>query len=241
MKLIWTYSSKLNRSNKIDNHQMLSLFKHSIECGKQFHSTCVYTDVESKSFFEDIVDEVKVLPDDFDYYFMDDIKFYVIMHENNPFTLIDGDLFLKEALPTLTTKVGMEIYVRNVDNTDYLYYNKILKKNNVYNIIPYWETLNGYYNLGLISIFESDLFNEFYTDYNKLKEFYKTKIENIHLNRFDERVEISLCTHFFTLYCSYKNIDVDTYDTKLKYQHLAGPNDSDKLMHIFKDSKKTLI
>jgi len=241
MKLIWTYSSKLNRSNKIDNHQMLSLFKHSIECGKQFHSTCVYTDVESKSFFEDIVDEVKVLPDDFDYYFMDDIKFYVIVNETKPFTLIDGDLFLKEALPILTTKVGMEIYVNYIENNDYLHYNKILEKNNVYDIIPYWKPLNGYYNLGLISILESDLFDEFYTDYNKLKEFYKTKIENIHLNRFDSRVEISLCTYFFTLYCDYKNIEIDTYDTKLKYEHLAGPYENHKLLYIFKDVKKSLI
>jgi hypothetical protein len=57
----------------------------------------VYTDKNSKDFFEGLVDDVIVLPNDFDYYFLDDIKFYVMVNEIEPFTLIDGDLFLYQA------------------------------------------------------------------------------------------------------------------------------------------------
>jgi hypothetical protein len=241
MKLIWTYSSKLNRSKNIDNSQMLSLYKNSIECGKQFHSTCVYTDEESKSFFENIVDEVAILPIDFDYYFLDDIKFYVFSVESDPFTLIDGDLFLKESIPNTSTEISMETYVDYLFNNDYIRYNKILQQNGVSEIIPYWYPLNGYYKLGLVTINDTKSFKEFYSDYNKLKDFYKNKIENIFLNRFDERVEISLCTYFLTLYCHYKNIQIETYDKLIKFEHLAGPTEKEKLSYIYKHMMKTLI
>jgi hypothetical protein len=41
MKLIWTYSSKLNRSKQIKDDDILLLYKTSIELGKQNHFTRV--------------------------------------------------------------------------------------------------------------------------------------------------------------------------------------------------------
>ena len=67
MKLIWTYSPKLNRSKNISDDDMLKLFYHSIECGSKFHSTCVYTDTPDK--FIGKVDEIITLSPDFEIYF----------------------------------------------------------------------------------------------------------------------------------------------------------------------------
>ena len=78
MKLIWTYSSKLNRSSQIKNEDMLSLYKTSIEYGSKYHFTRVYTDESSKDFFEGLVDNVVVLPNEFDYYFFNSNRFDAI-------------------------------------------------------------------------------------------------------------------------------------------------------------------
>jgi len=241
MKLIWTYSSKLNRSKQIKDEDILSLYKTSIELGKQNHFTRVYTDKSSKDFFEGLVDEVVVLPDDFEYYFLDDIKFYVMVNETEPFTLIDGDLFLYQALPPIKTDIGVEVVSKHRKGIFYEKYNKILESNNVKNIIPYWESKLGYYNLGLITINDNRFVNDFYIEYNKLKQFYKENIEGVYFNRVDECVEMSLCTYFFTMYCIVNNITYTSYYETTDMEHLCGPTEKYKLEHILKHKQKILI
>ena len=94
----------------------------------------------------------------------------------------------------------------------------------------------GYYNLGLIQVnnFQHD---GFIKDYNKLKEFYKNKIEGIYFNRMDECVEISLCTYFFTLFNIHKR-NKHKKLSKPSYIHLCGPSYDSKLKFI---NNKTLL
>jgi hypothetical protein len=241
MKLIWTYSSKLNRSKQIKDEDILSLYKTSIELGKQNHFTRAYIDKSSKDFFEGLVDEIVILPDDFEYYFLDDIKFYVMVNETEPFTLIDGDLFLYQALPPIKTDIGVEVVSKHRKDIFYEKYNKILESNNVKSIMPYWESKLGYYNLGLITINNNRFVNDFYIEYNKLKQFYKENIEGVYFNRVDECVEMSLCTYFFTMYCIVNNITYTSYYETTNMEHLSGPNERYKLEHILKYKQKTLI
>jgi len=241
MKLIWTYSSKLNRSKQIKDEDILLLYKTSIELGKKNHFTRAYTDKSSKDFFEGLVDEVIVLPDDFEYYFLDDIKFYVMVNETEPFTLIDGDLFLYQPLPPIKTDIGVEVVSKHCKGIFYEKYNKILESNNVKSIIPYWESKLGYYNLGLITINDNRFVNDFYTEYNKLKQFYKENIEGVYFNRVDECVEMSLCTYFFTMYCIVNNITYTSYYETTNMEHLSGPTEKYKLEHILKHKQKTII
>jgi hypothetical protein len=241
MKLIWTYSSKLNRSKQIKDEDILSLYKTSIELGKQYHFTRAYTDKSSKDFFEGLVDEVVVLPDDFEYYFLDDIKFFVMINETEPFTLIDGDLFLYQALPTIKTDIGVELFSKHHRGIFYDKYNKVLESNGVEKIIPYWKSKLGYYNLGLITINNNEFVKDFYYDYSKLKQFYKETIEGVYFNRESECVEMSLCTYFFTMYCIVNNITYTSYYESTNMKHLSGPNEKYKLEHILKHKRKTII
>jgi hypothetical protein len=241
MKLIWTYSSKLNRSSQIKDEDMLSLYKTSIEYGSKYHFTRVYTDKSSKDFFEGLVDDVVVLPDEFEYYFLDDIKFYVMMTETNPFTLIDGDLFLYQALPPLETDIGVELFSNHRKGIFYDKYNKVLESNGVEKIIPYWQSKLGYYNLGLITINDNRFVKDFYSEYNKLKQFYKENIEGVYFNRVDECVEMSLCTYFFTMYSMVNNITSTSYYKLVSLEHLCGPTEKYKLEQILKYKQKTII
>ena len=228
MKLIWTYSPKLNRSKNISDDDMLKLFYHSIECGKKFHPTCVYTDTPEK--FIGKVDEILQLPKDFEIYFLDDIKFYVIENELDNYTLIDGDLFIDSPIENVSPNIGVELYVPHKRGIYYEKYNKVLESEGVEDVIPYWKSSLGYFNLGLIQInnFKS---SEFISDYKKLKEFYKNKIEGIYFNRMDECVEISLCTYFFTLF-NLHNKNIYRQIRKDSYIHLSGPTDTSKIDFI---------
>ena len=228
MKLIWTYSPKLNRSNKISHDDMLKLFYHSIECGSKFHSTCVYTDTPEK--FIGKVDEIIELPSDFEIYFLDDIKFYVMENESSDYTLIDGDLFIDSPIKNVSPNIGTEVYISHRAGIHYEKYNRALESEGVIDIIPYWKSSLGYYNLGLIQINKFQ-HKEFIIDYKKLKQFYKDKIEGIYFNRKNECVEISLCTYFFTLFNMYK-MNNHTQLSKSSYIHLCGPGEDSKLKFI---------
>lgn len=210
---------------------MLKLFYHSIKCGTKFHPTCVYTDTPEKFYGK--VDEIIELPKDFEIYFLDDIKFYVIENEIDSFTLIDGDLFIDSPIDNVAPNIGIENYIPHSSKIYYEKYNKVLEKEGVKNIIPYWQSSLGYYNLGLIQMSEFQ-HQEFISDYDKLKTFYKDKIEGIYFNRKDECVEMSVCTYFFTLFNIHKG-NKHTKISKPSYIHLSGPSEEPKLEFIRKN------
>jgi len=238
MKLIWTYSPKLNRTKKVLDSDMLKIYYHSIECGSKFHKTCIYTDTPEK--FIGKVDEIIILPETFEIYFLDDIKFFVLQNEPSNYTLIDGDYFIYEPIDEVKEDIGVENYIPH--SLAYLHYgknNKILQKNKVKDVIKYWETSRGYFNLGLLQIqnFKS---TEFAEEYSNLKTFYKNKIEGIHLDRLKSTVEISLCQYLFTLFCFNRDITWIRIQ-KASHIHLHGPKTTDKENFLNSLRKKVLI
>jgi hypothetical protein len=101
MKLIWTYSEYLQKgpiNPKLPKEYIFEMYEHSINCAKQFYKTCVYTTEFGATFFKGKVDEIIIIPKDFDYVFLGDLKYYVFENETSPYTLIDGDLFLESPL-----------------------------------------------------------------------------------------------------------------------------------------------
>ena len=216
---------------------MLKLFYHSIECGKKFHKTCVYTDTPDK--FVGRVDEIIKLPSDFEIYFLDDIKFYVLEKELPGYTLIDGDLFIDSPIENVSPNVGIELYIPHKKGIHYEKYNSILVQEEVQKVIPYWKDSLGYYNLGLIQVSKFQ-HQQFVTEYSKLKHFYKEKIEGRYFKRKDECVEISLCTYFFTLFNKHMH-NIVAQISKPTYTHLCGPGEESKLNFIRSLEIKTMI
>jgi hypothetical protein len=160
----------------------------------------VYTD--TPDIFKGKVDEIVELPTNLELYFLDDIKFYVMQTEKSDYTLIDGDYFLNNKIEKIKTDVATEKYYKYDKVGEG--FNDIMLMNNVTDIIPYWKNDLGWYNLGLVQI-NNFQFDEFIEDYEKLKKFYKSKIEGIHLNRIDNCVEVSTCQYLFTLFNLNKN------------------------------------
>jgi hypothetical protein len=203
---------------------MLQLYFHSIKLGKKHHQTCVYTDTPEIFRGTWLIDEVKVIPGSFEFYFLDDIKFYVMEREVGDYTLIDGDYFLDRPLPQCTTTIGIEHIYQN-DHVGERF-NNILVEHGIKEIIPYWE--NGYdtYNLGLVQVNNFQL-DEFLEDYRKVKEFYKTKIDGKYLDRMKECIEISTCQYLFTMFNRYKGNTSTELRNKIDI-HLNGLNPKKK-------------
>jgi hypothetical protein len=206
---------------------MLQLYFHSIKLGKQYHKTCVYTDTPEIFWNTWWVDEVITIPKTFEMYFLDDIKFYVLQHETENYTLIDGDYFLHRPIQQCSTDIGTEhIYTEDKPSE---YFNQVLLDQGIQDIIPYWELGHGWYNLGLVQVNNFQI-REFMNEYEKVKEFYKEKIEGKYLNRMEHCVEVATCQYLFTLFNKHKG---NTY-SELKHEtdvHLYGLNQKKKFLN----------
>ena len=226
MKLIWTYSPKLNRFPSFSHLEMLQLYFHSIKLGKKHHRTCVYTDTPEIFWGTWMIDEVITIPKTFEMYFLDDIKFYVMERETGNYTLIDGDYFLDRPIHQCTTDIGTEhIYTDEPVSEGFI---QLLENLGVKDIIPYWETGHGFYNLGLIQINNFQM-KEFMNDYQKLKEWYRKEVDGKYLDRMKDCVEVATCQYLFTSFNKHKG---NTY-SELKHEsdvHLYGLNQKKKFI-----------
>jgi hypothetical protein len=226
MKLIWTYSSKLKREPVnyiITKNDILTLYTNSILNGKKFHKTCIYVSEEDSIFFKNLVDEIVILPENFDYYFLDDIKFYVIANEIEPYTLIDGDIFIEEKIPYLNVDIAFERNLKLDKLSYYTKYNTILEDNGLLEILSYWESNQDTFNIGLITIYNKIDFSKFISDYNKIKIWYKEIIEpKYNFLKNNVCIEMSMCTYFITQYIKHYNISYDYLNLNMKFKHYAG-------------------
>lgn len=226
MKLIWTYSPRLNRFPSFSHLEMLQLYFHSIKLGKKHHKTCVYTDTPEIFWNTWWIDEVITIPKTFEFYFLDDIKFYVMERETGNYTLIDGDYFVDRPIQQCTTDIGTEHTYHN-DLTSQ-YFNEILVNHGIQDIIPYWENGHGCYNFGLLQINNFQI-KEFMSEYQKVKEWYRKNIEGKYLNRMTECVEVATCQYLFTMFNKHKG---NTH-SELKHEsdiHLYGLNQKKKFI-----------
>jgi len=227
MKLIWTYSSSLRKnyiSDKVTEKLIIELYHKSIESAKRFHSTKVYTTEKDRHYFEGIVDELVLLPTDLDLYFMDDIKFYVLLNETNPYTLIDGDLILNEKLYLNNFTLGFEKIVP-YENSYYSKYNKILESAGIEEIVPFWKPNQYCFNIGLITVNSNIDFIDFYKIYSKLKLWYKSEIEpKFSFMKAGVCIEMSICTYLLSQFVFSKGFNYDIYEKYISFNHYSGTN-----------------
>lgn len=230
MKLIWTYSEYLKKgwNSILENEFILKLYEHSIECAKPFYQTCVYTTKSNYNFFKDKVDEVKLIPDDFDYVFLGDLKYHVIEIEKPPFILIDGDLFINGKLNIpVDSKFGVEFYINNQPDNNVLKFNNCFVQEGIRDIIPYWGSGNISYNLGLVYINTDQYIYEMCNDFKKIKKFYKEIIEpKYEFDKNNKQPSVSGAQYFFTSFLDSKGIKPYDFTSDNNFTHLIG---SDKL------------
>lgn len=222
MKLIWTYSEKLQKgkvNKSLQKKQIHQLYHKSIECGSKFYKTCIYTTVYGYEIFKGLVDEIVIVPETFNYTFLADLKFHVIEKEQSPFILIDGDLFIQSELKIDTNcDFAVEYEILPSQPRQYLIYNKYFIDNGIKNIIPYWKDYNPSYNLGLIYVNNKEYSKLLVKDYYKVKEFYN----NIILPNYDlDQPSVTGAQYFFNLFCTHHNLNVDFFKNHNAYTHLA--------------------
>lgn len=226
MKLIWTYSEHLKKGWNyiLENEFILKLYEYSIECAKPFYQTCVYTTKSNYDFFKDKVDEVKLIPDDFDYVFLGDLKYHVIEVEKPPFMLIDGDLFINKKLSIpIDSKFGVEFYVNNELGNDVFKFNKSFVEEGIRDIIPYWGSGNISYNLGLVYINTDEHIYEMCNDFKKIKKFYKEVIEpKYEFHKNGKQPSQSGAQYFYTSFLDSKGIKPYSIILDNTFTHLQG-------------------
>jgi hypothetical protein len=243
MKLIWTYSEHLKKgpnNSKLNDKFILDMYGHSIECGKKFYDkTCVYTTELNYDFFKDKVDEVKLIPNDFDYVFLGDLKYHVIETEKSPFMLIDGDLFLEEKLNIPSNcEIAVEMHINlTLKNTE-LKFNECFVNEGIKEIIPYWIDCDISYNLGLIYINTEKYVLDLCNDFKKVKTFYKEKIEpKYHFDKQNKQPSVSGVQYFFTMFLNKENVKPYLIKSGNVFTHLSG----DKKFKFKLNNEKKLI
>lgn len=243
MKLIWTFSEKLKGgkvNSKLSIEQIFQLYKYSIECASNFYTTCVYTTKLGEKFFKGLVDEIKIIPEDFDYTFLADIKYYVIQNETPSYILIDGDLFIESELKISTDcDFGFEYEIDYDEDKAYAQFNKIFIREGIKDIIPYWKDDVSSFNLGLVYVNNTNYINDLCDDYNKVKKFYNEFIEPKYgLNKQLLQPSVTGAQYFFSLFCKHHKPTFDFFQYNNKFTHLSF---KDKLKFHQFDLKKFII
>ena len=113
-------------SESVNDHQ--SVKNVVLNCAKQFYTTCVYTTEFGANFFNGKVDEIIIIPENFEYVFLGDLKYYVFENETNPYILIDGDLFLESPLILNDNNISVECILPHSIDTGESIFNKIIDK-----------------------------------------------------------------------------------------------------------------
>lgn len=242
MKLIWTYSEHLKKgpvNTSLSDNTILEMYEHSIECGKKYYKTVIYTTETMFDFFKDKVDEVKLLPKDFDYVFLGDLKYHVIEMETEPFILIDGDLFLENKLEISDDcEIAVECKINQVSE-HLIYFNECFVKEGICDIIPYWTNILSSYNLGLIYVNTSKYKTILCNDFKKIKKFYNEIIEpKYNFDKKNLQPSISGVQYFFYLFCIVNNLNVEEINKKNKFIHLSSHK---KLLFKSKSNIKKII
>ena len=222
--LIWTYTTKFLRPSgkwEISDECIQCLYKESISKGKKYGNTWLYTDKEGAEKLGKYVDSLVILPTDFDYYFIDDIKFYVLENHPGRFCLIDGDLMLESSIKISPDTLGFE-HLLTYDDSYYKPYNEILDFDGISSVVPFWEKDQDASNIGLVHIPNDFPRHEFIELYKNVKSFYKDKIEP--KRKFLKKnicIEMSVCTYLLSLFVNYKKISYIYLNQHTKFNHFA--------------------
>ena len=223
--LIYTYKKGLHHLHpSVTEEQNNRIIRKCIEVNKKFDSIKVYTTQESRFLFDDIVDDIVIVPENLNTFFQDDLKFYVLQNEPPGYTLIDGDIILHSELKfNLESDIEFEKLIRDNPNDDYfIKMRKILLEHGVESKFNYWSNLDHTFNLGIIRVNSNRFVKGFIQEYEKLKEFYISNIHSKHPEYISKFViEMATCTYFLSLYLNVNNYKVSTLESN-NFTHYSG-------------------
>jgi len=223
--LIYTYKTGLHHIlPPITTNQIILIYRECIIRNSEFHKSKIYTTEDCVNLFDDIVDEVVIIHSEYETYFQDDLKFYVLQKETAPFTLIDGDIILDNKLNISNEDVVYEKLIKDNPNDDYfIKMRKHLLDYNVESHFSYWENFDYTYNLGIVHVNNSKFVNGFMSEYTKFKNWYKEYVESVNPNLRNENVlEMATCTYFLSMYLEIHNHSIGVLNNKNSFTHYSG-------------------
>ena len=223
--LIYTYKKGLHHIlPPITTNQIVLIYRECIINNNKFHRSKMYTTGDCVHLFEDIIDEVVVIDSEYETYFQDDLKFYVLQNETTPFTLIDGDVILDNELEITTEDVVYEKLIKDNPNDDYfIKMRHYLLDYNVESHFLYWENFDYTYNLGIVHVNNNNFVKEFINEYNKFKQWYKSIIDSNNPNLKKETViEMATCTYFLSMYLEVHNHSIGVLNNTNSFTHYSG-------------------
>lgn len=240
--LIYTYKNGLHHIlPPITTNQIILIYRECIIRNSKFHKSKIYTTKDCVNLFHDIVDEVVIIDSEYETYFQDDLKFYVLQNEIVPFTLIDGDIILDNKLNISNEDVVYEKLIKDNPNDGYfIKMRKHLLDYNVESYFPYWKNFDYTYNLGIVHVNNSQFVSGFISEYNKFKNWYKVNIDVINPDLKNEAViEMATCTYFLSMYLILNNKSIGVLNKTNSFTHYSGLKE--KIEFLKKFNKRNLI
>ena len=243
--LIYTYKPGLHHIHSVISPETnLKIYRKCIQHNKQYHKSKIYTTANSVQFFDDIVDEVVVVPDSVDTFFQDDLKFYVLQKEKEEYALIDGDIILDNKLSFNSNyDIEFEKLIKDNPNDDYfIKMRKYLLNEGVAKEFPYWENYDFTYNLGIIKVHNKSFIPSFLKEYQKLKKFYQEKIEkNKPEIRANMVIEMATCTYFLSMFLLLNKHSIGVLNKNNNFTHYSGYIEKLKFINRYLSINKKLI
>jgi len=203
----------------------------------------MYTTEEHKNLFVNDVDSIKIIDENYDIYFQDDLKFYVLQKETPPYTLIDGDIILDNKLKIGNENVVYEKKLGEYPTEDYfLKMLEYLDKYKVKKSFPYWKTFEYTYNLGILHVNDNTFVNSFTEEYTKLKKWYKDNIDLVQPEiKKKVVIEMATCTYFFSMFLEVHKFTIGVLNKENSFTHYSGTKQKLKFLKEIGAFKNTLI
>jgi hypothetical protein len=185
MKLIWTYDGDVfgNMNNNIDRTIRINFYRLSIYKAKELgYYTIIYVDKKSDKYFIDLVDEVILVNDKYDYKkAWDYLKIYVLENRNDEFILIDGDVILNKKLPDFDVDIIVDTLEDGNWEIEYLETINQLKDANINSIINFWDNKKVFViNAGILFFKNNVLKKQYVKNWKQLYDW--VILKNIEVN-----------------------------------------------------------
>ena len=203
----------------------------------------MYTTEDCVDLFNDIVDEIIIINSEYETYFQDDLKFYVLQNETAPFTIIDGDIILDNKLIISNEDVVYEKLIKDNPNDDYfIKMRQHLLDYDVESYFSYWKNFDYTYNLGIVHVNDNKFVDGFMSEYNTFKQWYKDIIDSVNPNLKNKIViEMATCTYFLSMYLEVNNYSIGVLNTSNSFTHYSGMYQKLKLLDKMNCKINTLI
>lgn len=218
MKLIYTFTKRLNESN-LDSY--VKLWKDSYHNNKQYHNIKLFTDYETVDLFSDTFDDIEIIHKD-SVTFLDDFKVEALSRIEDNDILIDGDVYLSEKLNIPNAEICCD-RIFKCEGKFYNYYKEItqaLIHEGAQTVVEDYKFQKQIPNIGLLSFRNSKQKYRFINQYGKLKWFYNNR-KFPFIKKYGLKKTSAAVTQ--TLLGSY---NVEEFYLKNNYEHLSGDRPS---------------